>query len=40
MICPLEKPHPGALAFAQDSLMIIADMDRVTYFSTLRSLSF
>jgi hypothetical protein len=27
MICPLEKPHPEALAFAQDCFMIIADMD-------------
>jgi hypothetical protein len=27
MLCPLEKPYPEALAFAQDCLMIIADMD-------------
>jgi hypothetical protein len=39
MICPLEKPHPEALAFAPDCLRIIADMNLVTYFSTLRSLS-
>jgi hypothetical protein len=39
MTCPLEKPHPEALAFAPDRLRIIADMNLVTYFSTLRSLS-
>jgi hypothetical protein len=39
MICPLEKPHPEALAFATDRLRIIADMNLVTHFSTLRSLS-
>jgi hypothetical protein len=38
MICPLEKPHPETLAFAQDCLMAIAEMDRVTCFSTLKSL--
>jgi hypothetical protein len=27
MICPLKKPHPEALAFAPDCLMIIVDMD-------------
>jgi hypothetical protein len=27
MICPLEKSHPETLAFAQDCLTIIADMD-------------
>jgi hypothetical protein len=27
MLCPLEKPHPEALVFAQDWLMVIADMD-------------
>jgi hypothetical protein len=27
MLCPLEKPHPEVLAFAQDCLMAIADMD-------------
>jgi hypothetical protein len=40
MICPLEKPHPEALAFARDCLMIIADVDRVTCFSTLKILPF
>jgi hypothetical protein len=40
MLCPLEKRRSEALAFAQDCLMIIADMDMVTCFSTLRSLSF
>jgi hypothetical protein len=39
MLCPLEKPYPEALAFAQDCLMTIADMDKVTCFSTLKSLS-
>jgi hypothetical protein len=28
MLCPLEKPHLEALAFAQDCLMIITDMDK------------
>jgi hypothetical protein len=27
MLCPLEKPHPETLAFAQNCLMITADMD-------------
>jgi hypothetical protein len=27
MLCPLEKRHPETLAFAQDCLMIITDMD-------------
>jgi hypothetical protein len=27
MLCPLEKPHPEALAFAPDYLRVIADMD-------------
>jgi hypothetical protein len=38
MLCPLEKQYSEALAFAQDCLMIIADMDVVTCFSTLESL--
>jgi hypothetical protein len=39
MLCPLEKQYSEALAFAQDCLMVIADMDVVTCFSTLESLS-
>jgi hypothetical protein len=39
MICPLEKQHPETLAFAWNCLMIITDMDWVTCFSTLKSLS-
>jgi hypothetical protein len=27
MLCPLEKPHPETLIFAQDCLMITADVD-------------
>jgi hypothetical protein len=27
MLCPLEKPHSETLAFAQNCLTIIADMD-------------
>jgi hypothetical protein len=27
MLYPLEKPHPETLAFAQDCVMMIADMD-------------
>jgi hypothetical protein len=29
MLCPLEKRHPEALAFASDCLRVIADMDMV-----------
>jgi hypothetical protein len=38
MLCPLNKQHPETLIFAWSSLMIIDDMDRVTCFSTLKSL--
>jgi hypothetical protein len=27
MLCPLEKPHPEALAFAPDCLRVTADMN-------------
>jgi hypothetical protein len=27
MLCPLEKPHSEALAFASDCLKVTADMD-------------
>jgi hypothetical protein len=27
MLCPLEKPYPDALAFVQDCLIIIVDLD-------------
>jgi hypothetical protein len=39
MICPLEKQHSETLVLAWNCLIIIADMNKVTYFSTLRSLS-
>jgi hypothetical protein len=39
MLCPLEKPHSETLAFAWNYFMVNADMTKVTYFSTLRSLS-
>jgi hypothetical protein len=39
MLCPLEKQHSETHIFAWSCIMIIADMDRVTCFSTLKSLS-
>jgi hypothetical protein len=39
MLCPLEKPHPETVAIDQDCLMIIVDMEWITCFSTLKSLS-
>jgi hypothetical protein len=38
MLCPLEKPHSETLAIAWSCFMVTADMAKVTYFSTLRSL--
>jgi hypothetical protein len=39
MLCPLEKQHPEALAFAQDCLRLSLIWARITCFSTLKSLS-
>jgi hypothetical protein len=39
MLCALEKPHSETSAFAWNCFMVTADMTKVTYFSTLRSLS-